>query len=1117
MPRLREKIVPPAPKHVFEDLTGVRSQKIHLLLTIIALVVVTFAMEFSIRVYNMEPTLRSSTALENLSTDEFGVVPSLDAISVVMKDTAYTDCGQGLMNFANGPKGISGYLPFNDPVALAGLRAHCSDLDVLYYEAFSFDAENGVINDLDGHGAEFPIPEFHAGFLSRNRPAAFPVVAPQTGARPAHLEHLFNAVEENPDFFPQLTAMNLSGVDGGICIDMSSYPEFSAQALATLFIALNTWLEPQGLKSCLIGNMDAKFWSNETLVDLVQHAVLLGFQKTDDPSVPVAAQGWFNIASATQLLIPKDKLSVALGSFSTQWKSGQRTADQIPYAEAMLRTGFFEGAINFSAAARNTNSRYLDENRRLVQTWILDAVSFYNQRISMQPGTQIAIWPLGYEDPAIWDLTDPTLSESEVKMALEAEIDLSDHVEIEGVGPFSTDIAHAKIGRRTVSGLEDNGIIGTQNYSEIPSPRRIELFGASDNLDISVAFNGLGNETQTQILLDLLARYNIKATFFLTSRDLLLSEALVEELIFAGHSIGTMTNARNSRTGLWEFTSTVRNNFAQQLLQDNFGYHALFVQNPSRYGQFPGDKAVLEQLQYLQSLGFLPIYSRFPAPYGLFDPTAFISQVRRAAFSTPTNVLSFDFSKRNDEMTNLLLPQILQRLSNDGFNFISLTDIARLTQAQILPPISEAPVLRDRIIYWSMAMTWFSIRNFIFLLALIVALRSPVFLCLAFLRREKHQYDKEFLPPVTIVVPAYNEARVIRKTLVSILDSDYPDLKIVAVDDGSTDGTAKIISEMMELDDRITLFRQPNIGKWAAEVEALNFVDTRIFIIVDADTLLQQDAITYLVQPFCDHTVGAVSGTVEIGNRDNFLTACQVIEYKISQSVMRRAYEVFSGILVVPGAIGAWRKDAVIASGLVSGDTITEDADLTVALQREGFKVMYAPLAKSYTEAPNSVKSFLQQRLRWSLGMLQVAWKHKGSIIEGRPVGFISIVDAVWYRIISSIVYPLVDIIVLASVITWGYSLATQGTVSIGSYSIGAVFLLMLFTLLDIVNLVAAFWFERKFEWKLIFLVPLLRFGYRQLLYISSMRSIIHAFSGKLCGWQKLKRTATANIIDTGG
>ena len=1111
MSKQSEIFEPPVPRRVFEDKTGRRLRLITVLVTLGTIVALGFAGEFAYRVYSLKPPLLSSPVFDPFSAADTPVAPGADTTSVVMKESAYTDCGQGLFEFTKNRPGLAGYVPFNDATALAGLRAHCRELSSVYYQAFSFGTLDGGITPLSDAGAGFPLPEFNTGFISRNRPRGFPILAPETGISTARLEQIFSTSMARDTFLAQLAALDTSGVDGGFCLDLTSHPDMPSTTLAALYAALNSWLQPSGLASCLIGDIDAAFWADPVLVDLVQQPVLLGVQNTSSPAAPIAPQTWFEEAVAlAQSQVAPGKLSVALGSFSTMWKSGQRFPERIPFSEAMLRANFAEGLLRFSADTGNTNARYLDENRRLNQIWVLDAASFHNQRRLLGEAPEITLWPLGYEDPAIWQLS----TAESPKAALELEIDLSEHVTVEGSGPFSTHIAEAVPGQRQVKISSETGLITALDYIEIPSPRRIRLFGGSADLALALSFNGLGNSQQTQKLLALLESYAISATFFLSTSDLLLSKSRVEQIMAAGHSVGTQTRPRESRAAIWGVFSTIQNNLSQQLLQDELSHHALLVQNPSRYGQFPGDGAVLDQLQDLQTSGYLPVFSNLPAPYGAFAPHQFVHIVRDIALDAPASVLSFDFSEQNDNALNDVLPEILHQLEQDGFTFTTLPNAAGLTPAQVFPRSGNVPVFRDQVIYWLMTVTWIGVQNFVFLLALIVALRSPIYLALAFIRREKFAYDANFHPPVTIIIPAFNEAKVIQKTLESVLASDYPDLRVIVVDDGSSDRTRDVVSSIAQTDGRIELIEQDNHGKWFAEDQALNNVETPIFVIVDADTLLHQDAIKHLVQPFRDKTVGAVAGTVEIGNRDNVITACQAIEYKISQSVMRRAYEVFNGILVVPGAIGAWRKDAVFASGLVSGDTITEDADLTVALHRSRFKVVYAPLARSYTEAPNSVSAFMQQRLRWSLGMLQVAWKHKGAIIEGRPVGFISILDAVWYRIVSSFVYPLVDIIVLSTVATWGYRIATQGSLGLTDLSISVIILFFALTFLDVINLAAAFWFERRFEWKLLFLVPFLRFGYRQLLYISSMRSIIHALSGRLRGWQKLKRTDTAQIIN---
>ncbi len=1110
MKATREIGQPPVPRHVFEDRTGKRFRVILAMLTVLGLLVFGFAAEFSYRVYSLKPAQLASAVFDPALRPGAPVLPPPQSLSVVIKPSGYTDCGQGLLDFDSGQAALAGYLPFGDETALSALRAHCRDLGVVYYQAFGFGAEDGSLRALGEAGAGFPLPEFNTGFIARNRPFGFPALAPEIGTSAKVIADIFTAPEASQRFLADLRALDLTGVDGGICIDLSAYPDLPATDLLPLFGALQSWLGPMGLKSCLIGGIEAGFWNNPALVERVDQPVLLGFQTTSNPATPIASQAWFEAASTkARSLIRPEKLSVALGSFSTLWKSGQRRPEIIPYAQAMLRTRFFAGSIGFSSQSGNSQARYLDENRQLNQIWVLDAASYYNQRQVLGPAAQIALWPLGYEDPAIWALAG---TEGASLSAINAEIDLSDHISVEGSGPFSSHIARAVSGQRAVSIAPESGLIDQLSYQQIPSPRRIRLFGKAGDLELTLAFYGVGNARQSDILLAELKRRQINATFFLSTNDLLLSGAIVEKLIAGGHRIGAQITPRASNSLFGGAFSTLQNNLTQQLLQDKFGHHALLLENPSRYGQFPGDRAVLDQLQDLQSAGYLAVYSNLAAPYGRIEPEDFVQQVRRTALSSSANVLGFDFSQQNDQAVNAALPAILEPLGQDGFTFSGLPEIAGITALQAFPPASKKPALRDRIIYALMAVTWIGVQNFVFLLALIVALRSPIYLFLAFMRREKYPFDPAYHPAVTIIIPAYNEAKVIDKTMQSVLASDYPALKVIVVDDGSSDHTAEMVAQYAKADPRVALIEQSNHGKWFAEDTALGFVDTPIFVIVDADTLLHKDAIKYLVQPFCDAKIGAVAGTVEIGNRDNLITASQIIEYKISQSVMRRAYEVFNGILVVPGAIGAWRTEAVLASGLVSGDTITEDADLTVAIHRSGFKVVYAPKALSYTEAPNSVSAFMQQRLRWSLGMLQVAWKHRGAIAEGRAVGFVSILDAVWYRIISSLIYPLVDLIIFGTIISWGYRIATQGSMGLSDLSLSVILLFILLTFIDVINLVAAFWFERKMEWKLLFLVPFLRFGYRQMLYISSIRSIMHAISGRLRGWQKLKRTDTAHM-----
>ena len=207
-----------------------------------------------------------------------------------------------------------------------------------------------------------------------------------------------------------------------------------------------------------------------------------------------------------------------------------------------------------------------------------------------------------------------------------------------------------------------------------------------------------------------------------------------------------------------------------------------------------------------------------------------------------------------------------------------------------------------------------------------------------------------FAPPVSIVVPAFNEAVGIERTVRSLAASDYPELEILVVDDGSTDGTAEIVDGLGL--PQVTVLRQPNAGKPAALNHGIEEARHDIVVMVDADTIFEPKTIGHLVQAFRSPEVGAVSGNTKVGNRRGLLGRWQHIEYVMGFNLDRRLYDVLQCMPTVPGAIGAFRREALADVGGISGETLAEDTDLTLALGRAGWRVVYEENARAWTEAP---------------------------------------------------------------------------------------------------------------------------------------------------------------------
>src|SRR5947207_5403070 len=269
-------------------------------------------------------------------------------------------------------------------------------------------------------------------------------------------------------------------------------------------------------------------------------------------------------------------------------------------------------------------------------------------------------------------------------------------------------------------------------------------------------------------------------------------------------------------------------------------------------------------------------------------------------------------------------------------------------------------------------------------------------------------------PKVAVLIPAYNEERVIERTIHGALDSDYPNLRVIVIDDGSSDRTLEIARQAFRreaADGRVLILSKPNSGK----AEALNFGlehigDAEFFVGIDADTIIAPDAVSRLVPHFLNPKVGAVAGNAKVGNRVNLWTRWQALEYITSQNFERRALNTMGAVSVVPGAIGAWRTSAVQALGGYHTDTVAEDADLTMALLERGYRVEYEDRALAYTEASVNANGLMRQRFRWSFGILQSVWKHRGVFAREGVLGWIALPNIAIFQVLLPLVSPFIDI-----------------------------------------------------------------------------------------------------------
>ncbi|GGO52518.1 glycosyltransferase [Streptomyces lasiicapitis] len=346
--------------------------------------------------------------------------------------------------------------------------------------------------------------------------------------------------------------------------------------------------------------------------------------------------------------------------------------------------------------------------------------------------------------------------------------------------------------------------------------------------------------------------------------------------------------------------------------------------------------------------------------------------------------------------------------------------------------------------------------------------------------------------PVSVLVPAYNEAKCIESTVRSLMASDHP-IEVIVVDDGSTDGTARIVEDLGLPDVRVV--RQHNAGKPAALNRGLANARHDLVVMMDGDTVFEASTVRELVRPFADPRVGAVAGNAKVGNRDSLIGAWQHIEYVMGFNLDRRMYDVLRCMPTIPGAVGAFRRTALRRVGGMSDDTLAEDTDITMALHRDGWRVVYAERARAWTEAPETVRQLWSQRYRWSYGTMQAIWKHRRALVERGPSGRFGRVGlplVSLFMVLAPLLAPLIDVFLLYGLV-FG---PTQKTVAawLGVLAVQAVCAAYAFRL------------DREPMTHLVSL-PLQQILYRQLMYVVLLQSWITALTGGRLRWQKLRRT----------
>ncbi|MBV8855445.1 MAG: glycosyltransferase [Acidobacteria bacterium] len=916
---------------------------------------------------------------------------------------------------------------------------------------------------------------------------------------------------------------------GGVCIDLEEVPTESQGNLRRFMQSLHDAFHPRGFVVTQAVPFDDSDWNYPVYAGLNDYLILMGYDEHWESSTPgsIAGQQWFERTLARRMSeLDPAKTIVAIGNYGYDWSDAEEEASEVTFQEAVLSARDSEAEIKFDKATRNPYFSYEEEDGSHHTVWFLDAVSAYDQMrvVGAYRPAGIALWRLGSEDPSLWSVfgSQANADSADGLRSIRYGYD----VDFDGMGEILQVIAEPRDGAREFTLDEESKQIENERYTATPSSYVIRRAGYHPGL-VALTFDDGPDPAWTPRILDILKREQVPATFFIIGQNGEENPELVRRIVAEGHDIGNHTFTHPNLGEIPGRLVDLELNATQRLIESQTGRSTTLFRPPYFGDAEPQTPDEVGPIVRARRLGYLAIGLRVdPDDWDQPRSTADVIVQKTVEGITSNDpdvtgqvVLLHDGGGER-EQTIEALPRIINELRARGYRFVTTTELAGLTREQSMPPLPERKGLfagADAVTFFTLStLGW--LLQWVFVVGITLGLaRIAVIGSLAFAqwwrarRRAETHFGEDYAPFVSVIVPAYNEERVIAQTVRSLLASHYEAFEVIVVDDGSPDRTSEVVREQFGAEPRVRLFTKENAGKAEALNYGLRHARGEVVIGLDADTVFEPEALGALAHRFRDPHIGAVAGNAKVGNRINLVTRWQALEYITSQNMDRRAFASLNCITVVPGAVGAWRRELLEQVGGFSSDTLAEDQDLTLRVRRLGYKIGYSERALAWTEAPDTLRALAKQRFRWAYGTLQCMWKHKGALLRPRygTLGFFAMPNVWVFQIIFPLVSPVMDLMLAWSLARAVLQRWQHGEEYAGSNLKQILFYYALFLAVDWLSAAFAFALEKREQWKLLWWLFLQRFCYRQVMYYVMIKSVVVAARGAAVGWGKLERKAT--------
>ncbi len=1069
------------------------------------------------------------------------------------------------------------YYVEDDPASYSSLKQHIKQIDLLFPEWLhvvtpdggltSYTIDNRPYAVVDGAGVHEVDREQKVRRViaaSRQDTEIFPLVNnydPLKGVFLPSVGEFLMSETARGNFVRQVDQVMAANPDyRGISLDLEEIPDAAQPGFNALVSALYADFQRRKLRLYVNTPVGDDSFSLKFLADHSDGLLMMNYDQhqTESGPGPIAAQDWFteNLENVLKV-VPKEKVICALGNYGYDWTTelpaaekgkgvrGKKAAppkvirsQNLSTQDAWQAASDSESQVELDGDTLNAHFAYDDEDAHVRhQVWFLDAVTALNQmRAARALGIQTyALWRLGQEDNSLWKVWESPTHADPVKEL--AQVEPGYDVDTEGEGDILRVTRKPQMGHRTVSMDDDKNVpiqfrsVTDETMDSYPLSYTVEQYGYHPNR-VALTFDDGPDPEWTPKILDILKRYNVRGTFLMIGEEAQNNVRIMQRAYREGHEIGNHTFTHPDISEISTNALDLQLNATERLFGSKLGVQPLYFRPPYSIDQEPDTNDQAAPVERIQGLGYVIVGNKIDTNDWDEHPRKSPREITDSVFQqiedmktrpwTRGSIILLHDGGGDRSPTVAALPMLIESLRARGFEIVPVSELLGKTRAQVMPALTP----KQR---WLARADWVAFFLFAFFNKFVVGvffvgdvlmsgrlIIIGLFATIDRFRRRQNFATPEYQPRVAVLIPAYNEETVIARTIRSVMMSNYKNIRILVIDDGSNDRTFDVVQETYAKDiesGRVTLLTKPNGGKAEALNFALEQTEEEIYVGIDADGVIAHDAIGRLVCHFANPKIGAVAGNAKVGNRVNLWTRWQALEYITSQNFERRALDLFDVVMVVPGAIGAWRTAAVKAGGGYHSNTVAEDADLTMNLLEQGYSVIYEDRALAFTEAPVNADGLMRQRFRWSFGILQAVFKHKGAIAKHRAMGLFALPNILIFQILLPLVSPLIDLMFVAGVIHYFVDryFHPEAASTASFYKLLTFF--FAFLAIDFVASALAFALERKHPaskgdgW-LLFHIWIQRFTYRQVFSVVLFKTLKRAIDGKPFNWDKLDRTA---------